>query len=106
MHPQGFALFADKQKYLGQPVLLTEFGGIAFISDQKDRSWGDGNGARDEKELCSRINELVQGIKETEFQGYCYTQLTDVQQEVNGLLYSDRSPKAPLDELKKIFETN
>lgn len=104
MHPQGWALFADNQRYKGQPVLLTEFGGIAFISDQKDKAWGYGNGAKDDKELCSRINELIQGISKTEFQGYCYTQLTDVQQEVNGLLYEDRAPKVSLERLKKIFE--
>lgn len=104
LHPQGFALFADKQKYREQPVLLTEFGGIAFISDQKDKAWGYGNGAKDEDELCLRINELIQGISKTEFQGYCYTQLSDVQQEVNGLLYADRTPKVPLEQLKKIFE--
>ena len=104
MHPQGFALFADKQKYLGQPVLLTEFGGIAFINDSKENIWGYGREAEDENELCLRINELIQGISETEFQGYCYTQLCDVQQEANGLLYADRTPKVPLEQLKKIFE--
>lgn len=103
MHPQGYALFADGQKYLGQPVLLTEFGGIAFIGDQKGNAWGYGSGAKGEEELYARINELIQGIAKTEFQGYCYTQLTDVQQEVNGLLYENRTPKASLSKLKKIF---
>ncbi len=104
MHPQGFALFADGQKYRGQPLLLTEFGGFAFIQDQKDQAWSYGNGAKDEKELCSRIHALIQGIAKTSFQGYCYTQFSDVQQEVNGLLYADRTPKVPLEQLKKIFE--
>ena len=36
--------------------------------------------------------------------GYCYTQLCDVQQEVNGLLKEDRTPKVPLEEIKKINE--
>lgn len=103
MHPQGYALFADGQKYRGQPVLLTEFGGIAFIGDQKGNAWGYGSGVKDEEDLCARINELIQGIAKTEFQGYCYTQLTDVQQEVNGLLYENRTPKATLSKLKKIF---
>ena len=42
-------------------------------------------------------------IKNTDFAGFCYTQLTDVMQEVNGLLYIDRSFKIPVEELRKIF---
>ncbi len=104
MHPQGWALFADGQRYQGQPVLLTEFGGIAFVSDQQGQAWGYGSGAESGDALCARLEELLKGIAQTEFQGYCYTQLTDVQQEVNGLLYSDRRPKVEPDRLKKIFD--
>ena len=104
MHPQGWALFADGHKYQGQPVLFTEFGVIAFVSEQKGEAWGYGNGAKDEDDLCERFEQLIKGIAQTEFQGYCYTQLTDVQQEINGLLYADRTPKADLEKLKRIFE--
>ena len=104
MHPQGWALFADGHKYKGQPVLFTEFGGIAFVNQANGEAWGYGNGAKDGEDLCSRLEQLIIGIAKTEFQGYCYTQLTDVQQEVNGLLYADRTPKVDTDRLKKIFE--
>lgn len=104
MYPQGFVLFADGHRYRGQPVLFTEFGGIAFVNDQKGDAWGYGNGAKDGAELLERLGQLLKGIAQTEFQGYCYTQLTDVQQEVNGLLYPDRTPKADLKKLKEIFE--
>lgn len=104
LYPQGWALFADGHGYKGQPVLLTEFGGIAYVSEQRGAAWGYGNGAKDGKELCARLEQLLKGIANTEFQGYCYTQLTDVQQEVNGLLYSDRTPKTDVAALKKIFE--
>lgn len=103
MYPQGWALFADGHKYKGQPVLLTEFGGIAFVSEQKGEAWGYGNGAKNAEELLERLEQLINGIAQTEFQGYCYTQLTDVQQEVNGLLYADRTPKVDLNNLKNIF---
>lgn len=103
LYPQGFALFADGHKYMGQPVLLTEFGGIAFSKEVNGSAWGYGNGAKDEVVLCARLEQLIEGIRQTEFQGYCYTQLTDVQQEVNGLLYADRTPKADLKKLKRIF---
>lgn len=104
MHPQGWALFADGHSYKGQPVLFTEFGGIAFVKDANGEAWGYGNGAKSADDLCERLEQLIKGIAKTEFQGYCYTQLTDVQLEVNGLLYADRTPKVAVDRLKKIFE--
>ncbi len=104
MHPQGWALFADGHSYKGQPVLFTEFGGIAFVNEANGNLWGYGNGAKNTDDLCERLEQLIKGIAETEFQGYCYTQLTDVQLEVNGLLYADRTPKVAVDRLKKIFE--
>ncbi len=104
MHPQGWALFADGHSYKGQPVLFTEFGGIAFVNEANGETWGYGNGAKNADDLCERLEQLIKGIAKTEFQGYCYTQLTDVQLEVNGLLYADRTPKVAVDRLKKIFE--
>ncbi len=104
MHPQGWALFADGHSYKGQPVLFTEFGGIAFVNEANGEAWGYGNGAKNADDLCERLEQLIKGIAKTEFQGYCYTQLTDVQLEVNGLLYADRTPKVDLNRLKRIFE--
>ena len=101
---QGWALFADGHSYKGQPVLFTEFGGIAFVNEANGETWGYGNGAKNADDLCERLEQLIKGIAKTEFQGYCYTQLTDVQLEVNGLLYADRTPKVAVDRLKKIFE--
>lgn len=103
LYPQGFALFADGHRYSGQPVLFTEFGGIAMRSEQKAGAWGYNESASDAEEYCTCLTELIAGISNTEFQGYCYTQLTDVQQEINGLLYADRTLKAPIERLKKIF---
>ena len=48
----------------------------------------------------------MQGVHSCNFQVYCYTQLTDVQQEVNGLLTAERKPKAGVQKLKKIFDEN
>ncbi len=103
MYPQGWRLFAEGHRYKGQPVLMTEFGGIAFKSEEKDGAWGYNDGAKDADELCDRLTGLMNGITRSAFQGYCYTKLTDVEQEVNGLLYADRTPKADLKRLKKIF---
>lgn len=45
----------------------------------------------------------MQGVYSCNFQGYCYTQLTDVQQEVNGLLTAERKPKVDMCRLQEIF---
>ncbi len=76
------------------------FCGAAFTGDQKDGAWGYEQ-AKNGEELLSQIGELLDGIAQTEFQGYCYTQLTDVEQEVNGLLYADRTPKIPCEQLAR-----
>ena len=103
MHPQGFALFAEGERYAGEPVLLTEFGGRALQSDEKGEAWGYNGAAADEEAFVKQLASILQGVYSCNFQGYCYTQLTDVQQEVNGLLTAERKPKADLKTLKEIF---
>ena len=104
LYPQGWALFAENNQYAGQPALLTEFGGIAMKSDENGGAWGYNEGAAGEAEYLARLQELLQGLAKTTFQGYCYTQLTDVQQEVNGLLTADRKPKADIAKISKLFQ--
>lgn len=103
MHPQGYALFADGEKYRGEPVLLTEFGGRAFQKDQQGDAWGYSGAASDEESFLKQLEGIMKGVYSRPFQGFCYTQLTDVQQEVNGLLYADRTPKVDMERLKNIF---
>ncbi|SEC75392.1 sugar-binding domain-containing protein [Paenibacillus sp. GP183] len=90
---QGYA-------YNGQPVIVSEFGGIAFNTGT---GWGYGNQVDSEEEFIERFRSITQAIKDTDYIcGYCYTQLSDVQQEVNGLLTADRKPKVPLEIIKEI----
>ena len=103
MHPQGFALFAEGEQYAGEPVLLTEFGGRAMQSDAKGEAWGYSGAAQNEEAFLKQLGSIMQGVYSCNFQGYCYTQLTDVQQEVNGLLTAERKPKADMQSLKAIF---
>ncbi|MBO7747962.1 beta galactosidase jelly roll domain-containing protein [Paenibacillus sp. MWE-103] len=94
-----FAL-AQGYEYRGQPIILSEFGGIAF---KDERGWGYGNQVSDEAAFLARFESITKAIKATpNICGYCYTQVTDVQQEVNGLLTEDRQPKVPLDAIKAI----
>jgi len=86
-------------------VLITEYGGIAMQTDAKDGAWGYGDGAKGEQEFMERYRNLAKGIYELkQVQGFCYTQLTDVQQEVNGLLYINRTPKFDLEKIRLITE--
>ena len=96
-------VLANGNPYMGQPVLLSEFGGIMFERDQRDGNWGYNSAAKNDDEFLSRLKALVDGIYDADFQGFCYTQLTDVQQEVNGLLDSDHNPKIAPEKIREIL---
>lgn len=105
LYPQNRRLMCKDHHYNGQPVLFTEFGGIAMKGDTTGDNWGYNDGAKSAQEFYDRYENLMKGIyQHKEFRGFCYTQLTDVQQEVNGLLYPDRKPKFDLEKIKSITE--
>ena len=96
-------LYADGYRYDGKPIILTEFGGIAF-SDGRDDTWGYNGKVVDTEAFLNRLKALLERVKtDTVLSGFCYTQLTDVMQETNGLLTSDRKPKLELDVYASIF---
>lgn len=96
--------FASNYRYHGQPIMLTEYGGIAFEKN-KDEGWGYGQMVKDEQDFIQRLKSLTDAIQSLPFcSGYCVTQLTDVQQEMNGLLDEDRNPKVPLEAIRAINE--
>ena len=78
-----------------QPIVLSEFGGIAFSSGDQ-WSWGYSR-CETVEQLQQRYTELLGAVTRlTVFCGFCYTQFADTYQEANGLLYPDRTPKFPL----------
>lgn len=96
-------LFAADNEYQGQPVILTEYGGIAFEKEEEE-GWGYYRKVRNEEEFIQRLQPITEFlIRSGKFSGFCYTQLTDVMQEVNGLLHEDRTPKVSVEKLKEIF---
>ena len=96
-------IFAKGNEYQGQPVMLTEYGGIAFDTQEQD-SWGYLGKVKSAEEFLDRLAPVTEEmIKGRNFAGFCYTQLTDVMQEVNGLLTMDRMPKIPASCLRKVF---
>ena len=87
----GHTLFSRGYKYRGQPIIMSEYGGIALNSD---KGWGYGDQVLDENEFLKRFEGLTEAIRKTDYiTGYCYTQLTDVQQEINGLVDENRNDK-------------
>jgi hypothetical protein len=79
------------------PVVLSEFGGIAF--SRADGAWGYSS-VGSESELEARYEELLRAVRSLPMlSGFCYTQFADTYQEANGLLYADRTPKVPLDRI-------
>ena len=72
MHPQGFALFAEGERYAGEPALLTEFGGRAFQADAQGEAWGYSGAAQNEEAFLKQLGSIMQGVYSCNFQGYCY----------------------------------
>lgn len=96
--------FARGYSYAGQPVLMTEYGGCAFCKDAKD-GWGYGNGVNSKEEFYNRYEGWLNAIYSFEYcAGYCYTQFTDVQQEVNGLFTIDRKCKVDIEKIRALNE--
>ncbi len=88
--------------YRGQPYFVSEFGGIWWHpetaaearGDDRKESWGYGQRPRDEEEFQERFAALTGVLlDDPDMFGYCYTQLTDVFQEQNGVYRFDRSTK-------------
>ncbi len=124
--PGGRVLTLDGYPHRGQPIMLTEFGGIALAkpksatipasggtaaaagatspvavavddtSSPTATTWGYSS-ARDIDELTLMFERLLETVVHTAlFSGFCYTQFADTFQEANGLLRADRTPKIPL----------
>jgi beta-galactosidase/beta-glucuronidase len=100
--PGGRILTLDGYPHRGQPIMLTEFGGIAFSKSAKpgaNKDWGYSK-VSNEDDLLRNYASLLEVVNNTTiFSGYCYTQFTDTFQEANGLLYADRTPKIPLEQI-------
>ncbi len=96
--------YAPGYKYNGQPIVFSEFGGASFKKDAQGDAWGYGT-INNEEEYLAGIKSLIDMLHSLPYcRGYCYTQLTDVEQEVNGLLYIDRTPKADIEKIRHIIE--
>jgi beta-galactosidase/beta-glucuronidase len=95
--PGGRLLLLEGQGQ-DQPIMLTEFGGIAFSRDT-GTTWGYSR-TETEEDFAKRYLHLLRVVRSLPLlAGFCYTQFTDTYQEANGLLYMDRTPKMPLEHI-------
>lgn len=96
--PGGRRLVLDGDGLNDRPIVLTEFGGIA-LADDRDATWGYSS-AESSQGLAARYASLLAAVRSSPvLAGFCYTQFADTYQEANGLLYADRTPKFPLDQI-------
>lgn len=102
--------FAENYTYDNQPIIISEFGGIAYDNNSdyefKD-SWGYGDRPKSKNEAFERFKNLIEAVMSIDYlSGFCYTQLTDVEQEVNGLLDHKHNSKFDTKLIRKILDSN
>jgi hypothetical protein len=100
--------FEKRQTYRGQATFVSEYGGIRWAAGEKDEnrcgSWGYGKDVVDEEDFMNRYKGLTDALLDNkEMFGLCYTQLTDIEQEQNGLYTYDRTPKFDTAKIHAIF---
>lgn len=97
-----YVTFPDRQKYGGQPYFVSEYGGI-WWSDTGDEGWGYGRRPKDKEEFLARYKGLTEALLNNPLvAGFCYTQLYDVEQEMNGLYTYGREPKFDKEVIRQI----
>ena len=98
---EGTGPFFD-QPYDNQPIFISEYGGIRWV-DENIAGWGYGNAPKDAEEFFARYKGLTEAMLFNEnIFGFCYTQLYDIEQEVNGLYTYERKPKFDINIIKEI----
>ncbi len=98
----------EEPEYAGQPYFVDEFGGIKWIAPEDrpfaDNSWGYGDAPKTLDEFYERLEGQIEALNSLpHISGWCYTQLTDVEQEQNGIYKYDRSAKFDMAKIKAIL---
>ena len=95
--------YQGRNKYNGEPVFVSEYGGIGWDVECDIQSWGYGKNPRTEEEFVERYKGLTEAIMKCgKICGFCYTQLYDIEQEKNGLYTYSRKPKFDINIFKEI----
>ena len=104
MHHAGIARHQKSIDYKDMALFLSEYGGIQWDMD-KVSGWGYGNAPKTEEEFFARFESLTKTLIRCPYVcGFCYTQLYDIEQEVNGLYTYERLPKFDMEKVKAIIQ--
>jgi len=96
--------YLKPSEYKGEPIIYSEIGGFGFdFKEDISKKWGYGGLIEDPEELFERVLTLLKefDVRKEWIQRFCYTELYDQFQEINGLLTFDREPKFPPKKLKE-----
>lgn len=101
---EAYNNFPNRQTYQGQPYFVSEYGGIWWDPNASmENGWGYGNRPDSEAAFLKRYEGLTTALlTNPRICAFCYTQLYDVEQEVNGLYTYDRKPKFDPEIIRKI----
>lgn len=103
VYHSGKSALANGYEYKGQPIIISEYGGIAFNND--DSGWGYGNKVNTKEDFIKRFDDITTAVKKIPYCcGFCYTQVSDVQQEINGLMDMERNFKVEPEIIQEINE--
>ncbi len=102
---QLYRMDKNRQHYNASlPVFVSEYGGIKWVASNDANSWGYGESVKTQEEFFARLEGLTDALLENpHIFGFCYTQLTDVEQEQNGLLTFARKFKFPAEKYARIL---
>ena len=105
-HPwhSGISKYQKSIDYKDMALFLSEYGGIRWDVDGVEGGWGYGNGPETKEEFLERFESLTKTLINSPYLcGFCYTQLYDIEQEVNGLYTYERQPKFDMAKIKSII---
>jgi len=95
--------------YKGEPYILDEWGGVRLLPDNEthnnpEKSWGYGTGMATEDTFYRWLEQMMDVlVAHDHICGHCYTQLTDVEQEKNGIYNFDRTEKFDMKKINHQF---
>lgn len=101
LYPMWKRLMAFGEHLPDLPVMLSEYGGITV---SKDGGWGYSGAEKGEEDFLKRFEKLNENAFSGVFCGGCYTQLTDVEKETNGLLDERHNPKYSVSAIREIMD--
>ena len=100
--PDSFTKNRHQNYINGEPLFISEYGGIGLSVG--DGAWSYGNASKTEEEFHERYRGLTEAILDNpDIYAFCYTQLYDVEQEQNGLYtYDGRAPKVDISRIRAV----